>query len=440
MQKQRPAFDQLRQRRSTDTAAPRKRKKRHTMPLFDKLPDASSEALKKGPDRRKRFTNPFRRQNAVLRNLISLVSRKGPTSLLSAYRYYFESSFADPLHLTTFTRMNGKLRGHIRIENKGGRSVMSLHQEDISINEDRLVQCALANDSIYLMKGNKIYMIERPGTDYIIRKERMPFATELSRMVIPLEDMGGVIDITGEDLSFGLLRPVSTSLRIAQSFSNLVSMKMASEIDALTGLLNRRAFDDAIEHCIGSYIEEGKNHSLLMLDLDRFKDVNDQYGHQNGDKVLSACALTAMSCFRASDLLSGGKTRQEQAGEMRKEMVTRYGGEEFAVLLPETDPADAIIAARRCKEAIESAVIDGINGERIRVTVSMGIASFADAERMISKEHGVVVFPPEQRGEMIRETVKDLADKALYCAKGRGRNRVATTSFNERGNVEYYIY
>lgn len=455
MQKQGHGIDHPRLRRSSDSATPKKRKKRHTVPLLEKLQGMPPKDKTEGLGRR-RFTNPFKRQTTVFSNLISLLSMKGPTSLLSAYRYYIESSFANPHHFTTYTRMNGKLRGHIRIENKGGQSVMSPHYEILSIEDDELVKCALENDSIYLIEGKKIYSIDRAGTDRAVRKENIPFVSGLSRMVIPLEDGSGLIDITGEDLSFGLFSRLSKTLRIAKDFSNLVSMKMASEIDALTGLLNRRAFDHALEHYYDIYSKLGKNTSLLMIDIDHFKEINDTHGHQNGDRVLSTCALAAMSCFRESDLPRSRRdemvTRVEgeefpellpetDTANAIDEMVTRFGGEEFAVLLPETDTASAINAAERFRQEIKSIVTHGTDGEKITVTVSVGVASFEDAERKLIADasvKGIVVYPKKQMGEMILQ-VQKLADDALYHAKESGRNQVATAS-DERGQVVYVSY
>jgi diguanylate cyclase (GGDEF)-like protein len=127
--------------------------------------------------------------------------------------------------------------------------------------------------------------------------------------------------------------------------------------------------------------------SLIMLDVDHFKRINDRFGHAAGDKALKAIAGLCMSTTRVADLLG------------------RYGGEEFVILLPETDIDGAEMTARRLCEGIRSAVIQSERGE-IRVTVSVGVAQVtpdvADLDRLL-----------------------DLADQAMYRAKEGGRDRVS---------------
>lgn len=162
--------------------------------------------------------------------------------------------------------------------------------------------------------------------------------------------------------------------------------KLASK-DALTRVHNRRAFDSSlkreIEHCRQTRLSL----SLLMLDMDHFKDYNDAFGHPAGDIVLQKTADVLLSVARDNDF------------------VARYGGEEFAVILPNTDVASSIIVAERIRSGIEA-----MTGLRKRITASIGVAT-------IEPRRGLNDLP--SANEII-----DSADAALYRAKRAGRNRV----------------
>src|SRR5450756_1929387 len=127
--------------------------------------------------------------------------------------------------------------------------------------------------------------------------------------------------------------------------------------------------------------------SMIMLDIDLFKNVNDTYGHLCGDEILVGLANLIKSCLRSMDT------------------VARYGGEEFAVLLPETDGSQAIYTAERIRRAVEDYVFN-VSDRELRITVSQGVATF-----------------PGQ-GIKGRFDIIAKADEALYEAKEAGRNRV----------------
>lgn len=170
-------------------------------------------------------------------------------------------------------------------------------------------------------------------------------------------------------------------LRVARRTATLQQelIRLAT-IDALTGLLNRRAFFETAE----LYSRSGTD-AVAIFDIDRFKQVNDTYGHAAGDRVL----------VRLAQILRGQGLRQS-------DLPGRLGGEEFAVLLPGTTPANALAVAERLRLALEQSGIDSGEGHIIRVTLSAGLAPLAgDAEHSLA-----------------------LADAALYEAKNTGRNRV----------------
>lgn len=156
--------------------------------------------------------------------------------------------------------------------------------------------------------------------------------------------------------------------------------------DELTGVLNRRVLGERIRHHVALAQRGGATLSVLALDLDHFKQVNDTYGHQAGDEVLRAFVGIAQACLRTTDQMG------------------RVGGEEFVALLPATNAPGAQALAERLRQALESRPVQ-YRGLSIKVTVSIGIAEF---DRHV---HDV-------------NSLLESADRALYEAKRRGRNRV----------------
>jgi len=163
--------------------------------------------------------------------------------------------------------------------------------------------------------------------------------------------------------------------------------------DGLTGVANRRAFDEALEREWKRTLRHGTQISLLLLDIDHFKPFNDQYGHQVGDDSLRAVAQAAAGLVRGTDL------------------VARYGGEEFAIILPQEDVAGAWETAEKVRSAIEALRIahSGNPEGGGWVTVSIGAAT------ALARAGGTMRMP---------EGLLQAADHALYRAKHGGRNRV----------------
>jgi two-component system, cell cycle response regulator len=163
------------------------------------------------------------------------------------------------------------------------------------------------------------------------------------------------------------------------------SQRLAA-VDALTGLMNRRAFGTAMDRELSRCERHGYALSMLLLDVDHFKAINDQRGHACGDRVLSALGQLVQGRLRLSDV------------------AARWGGEEFVVACTSTDEAGTLLAAERLREAIERMTVLDDRGERIAVTASIGVAEW-------------------RVGESLEEVV-DRADRAMYAAKVGGRNRV----------------
>ncbi|MHB1245644.1 MAG: putative bifunctional diguanylate cyclase/phosphodiesterase [Sulfuriferula sp.] len=165
-----------------------------------------------------------------------------------------------------------------------------------------------------------------------------------------------------------------------------ISLEEMASIDPLTALLNRRAFQEVINREYANSRRTTKAFSFILFDLDRFKMLNDNYGHDIGDKFLLAVSEVAKQTLRTSDWLC------------------RWGGEEFLALLPDTDEHGAFKIAERLRNKIEKLSIQ-FNAQKIKATASMGIASYP------------------RDGDTPEFLIK-AADAALYEAKKTGRNRV----------------
>lgn len=162
-------------------------------------------------------------------------------------------------------------------------------------------------------------------------------------------------------------------------------LKTASRVDGLTGLYNRRYWQERFDEMHKLCMRREKPSTALMLDIDHFKRINDTYGHQAGDKVIKMLAALIKRCVRETDL----------AG--------RYGGEEFAIILNDSSVEDAKIVAERIRQLAQRLVVEH-EGESISFTVSLGLAQFS----------------PDFKGAM---AWLECADQALYEAKENGRNQ-----------------
>lgn len=169
-------------------------------------------------------------------------------------------------------------------------------------------------------------------------------------------------------------------------------LQRLSTLDGLTGLANRRSFDETIESEIKRAVREQTELSLLMIDIDYFKPFNDTYGHQGGDDCLKKVANTI-----------GGITQRPA------DLATRYGGEEFAFILPHTDTNGALFVGEKLRSAVEELQIPHEGSEvKSTVTISLGCST-------IKPDHNSTL-----------EELIERADKALYHAKDNGRNQIVS--------------
>jgi two-component system cell cycle response regulator len=192
-----------------------------------------------------------------------------------------------------------------------------------------------------------------------------------------------------------LLRIISNALEMLRfkKESKIVQMRLTemATVDQLTGLYNRRYFMEALEREVARAGKHEFGLVLCMVDLDHFKQVNDTYGHPAGDMVLSEIGRNLKQCIRESDL------------------ICRCGGEEFAVILPNTQPEKARIVCERFREMVAGHKF-GYNSSEFYITVSIGIASYDGG-----KDQSPVKFV-------------EVVDQALYQAKNAGRNKVVQYS------------
>ena len=181
----------------------------------------------------------------------------------------------------------------------------------------------------------------------------------------------------------GIYRDVTQRKNLERELQRLATT------DMLTGIANRRAFLETAESAYAHSCHSGEPLTLLMLDLDHFKAINDRYGHLEGDRALVAFAQAVKSQLRASDA------------------VGRLGGEEFGVLLPLTTLAEGLEAAHRILHSVRALQLRDDTGQAYRITTSVGVGAFRQSDRSL-------------------RDMLDRADQALYLAKHRGRDQIAS--------------
>ncbi len=183
---------------------------------------------------------------------------------------------------------------------------------------------------------------------------------------------------------------VASKAELQTLHTSLEAIRYESLTDQLTTLANRKHFDQSIERAIGEARTHGSPLTLILADIDHFKRFNDSYGHQTGDQVLRLVALALKQNVKGQDV------------------ACRYGGEEFAIILPRTGLRHARVVAEHIREAVVSKeLVKRSTGENLgRVTISLGVSEF-------------------QPGDS-DQTLIDRADGCLYAAKKAGRNRVVS--------------
>jgi diguanylate cyclase (GGDEF)-like protein len=224
----------------------------------------------------------------------------------------------------------------------------------------------------------------------IVASDGKPFDDTQRRLIVEVFD---VIRYAEEsEARFQELEQRMLSLQ-RENLDLLVKNRALNEVssrDTLTGLYNRWYVIEKIDSEINRAMRHGSPMSLLMLDVDHFKRINDTWGHAAGDDVLRAIGKLLRESCRVYDVPG------------------RYGGEEFCIVLPETKPGNTNVVAERIRKRLETTELE-CGGEAIVVTASIGIAGMeAPADDEILSPAALI----------------DRADRALYSAKSRGRNRI----------------
>lgn len=273
---------------------------------------------------------------------------------------------------------------------------------------------------IYLLKGQKLELaysssqakkravaIESDSPLARILRGELPSVINAKEAILPLrgrEHNNGIIEIGFDPKEMDLMKSNERALKgyqdLIETLASLMGLlienlhlyetiKLQAIIDQLTGVFNRRYFDAKMVEEVGRAARYKRELSLLMVDVDHFKGVNDTYGHQQGDTVLQEVAQLIRTHSRDVDI------------------ICRYGGDEFAVLTPETSLAGAVAKAETLRKAVEDHKFTNVLGTdaKIRLTLSIGVAEFTKDTK----------------------TVDDLfksSDDWMYEAKKEGRNRV----------------
>jgi diguanylate cyclase (GGDEF)-like protein/PAS domain S-box-containing protein len=244
-----------------------------------------------------------------------------------------------------------------------------------------------------------IYLPDYEGSDIMVgipEKDRYSFETMHSYLGIPLvqgKKIIGILSAISKNVDafnqkqIRLLETVASQISITlQNVKMYERMKELAIIDELTGIYNRRFFYLAANKEIERAVRYSKDLSLIIIDIDHYKDVNDHFGHMAGDKVLQKLTQVIQKELRSSDVFS------------------RYGGEEFLILLSDTDGETATSVAERIRATVENLHVK-YNEEEISVTVSLGVTQLTAKRNTLQ--------------ELIA-----MVDQALYGAKQKGRNRI----------------
>ena len=292
----------------------------------------------------------------------------------------------------------------VAVEGKSGAVfLLSARRSELYIKVGRHLPPQIAEQRIPIGRGLVGWAAEHrqavqiPSVDAPVPEDPEPI--EATALAVPLESQSqllGVLVIYGRtnEQPFGdedLETITSLARQAGVGIENVLLHQEAQRLsitDGLTGIWNYRYFQMQMAQHFAAAVRFEHRLSLLVIDIDRFKDVNDRYGHQRGDATLVELARRVVMHTR-----------------LNIDTLARYGGEEFVLILPETGLEGARIVAEKIRQEVAGTPFGTDEEELIEVTVSVGYASYP--------EHGLT-----------QQALVDAADKAMYEAKARGRNRV----------------
>lgn len=308
------------------------------------------------------------------------------------------SVIAAVITLKTFAELfdvaRDKPNGSIALIRRDGTVMARSPQVEAMIGKSIAAGALISNLVKEKPRGDVVKVSDIDGRARLLSYESMQ---DYPLITVVTADMEDILFPSYEYASYaGLVALALTLFMLAMAMQALVHLRLVADThlklsaeaatDALTGVANRRSLLRFAANETLRAQRYGRPLSLLMLDLDRFKEVNDRYGHQWGDEVLKQAATVIQSVLRGTDLLG------------------RYGGEEFAVMMPETSAEEAAGVAERIREKISQILLDTGN-DKIAIRVSIGVATLS----------------PE---ELDVQSLINRADAALYSAKREGRDRV----------------
>ncbi len=275
-----------------------------------------------------------------------------------------------------------EIHSHLKPSNVLGRNLFDCFPElPREWLEKKLKSVIVLRNSAFTSWQQRPYLFKFPNTR-TITTDRPFMYQDCSFWAI--QDKGGMVKgvcISVHDMT----DTADAQILLQAATEQAVNLQETSQRDGLTGLYNRQYFDEQISSEVVCARRFERSLSLLLIDVDFFKKINDTYGHQGGDEVLRIVAFKLLKTLRPSDTLA------------------RYGGEEFALILPHLGKQEGIAVADRLRRIIEKEIIL-VDEKEIKITISIGVSAFA-------------------KGDSPSQLIKD-ADGALYLAKREGRNRV----------------
>lgn len=367
----------------------------------------NEKMIVKTNDEIEELANNFNQMSEKLKNIyLDLENKVEERTKELLLLYSFTSAVSKSLYVSETARTAGdelvavlELDGFIFVSNENGE-----------LNMNNLVSSIINEDDIREI----IEILIKKGIIQYISKHHIPYCLKLEDEAISVTgkkviDINSIAvfpilyqgNIMGYFILFSELKDAFNSniisaietcmIQLGVSLANAQRYEITEELsfkDPLTKLFNRRYFETKLENEFARCMRYGRESSVCMIDIDHFKKINDTYGHQSGDAILRQLAEIIQSSIRKSDV------------------AARYGGEEFIILMTESSPDKAYIAAERIRKKVEEhAFVIDVDPGYIHITVSIGIAGFVSY--MATKEDLV-----------------EQADRALYSAKQTGRNKV----------------
>lgn len=323
----------------------------------------------------------------------------------------FDSERTDRLTFEEFTQMDlSKLHILRRTSLESIFGLLEHCEVQILAPSATLLEKGQANQTMYLVLAGKLSVhLEKPTEDPVAYLDvgqtvgeisviddspatAYVIASELTRLLaIDETTFWRLVEVSHEFATNMLLllagRLRANNSKIIENINLRMQMEHEASVDALTALRNRRWLDMNLPRMTSRHQFSSKPFCVVMLDVDHFKQFNDNYGHSAGDRVLTEVAKIIMNKLRPTDL------------------AARYGGEEFCIMLPDTDLEGGIVAANRIREAIAQTTVITSDGKKLPpVTISLGVAC-------VQKNDSA-------------QSILERADTMLYQAKKNGRNRV----------------